>query len=191
MISAIHSNSYTPAATTAASTPASGTASTDFLSDFKALFSGDIPGASTQAAATTTPAAASTTGAAAAAQAAAQAQTPAGNTVPTAESVFGDNPWVDNPTGTAPDGTTWSYNPLYFATEATASKVASMVGGTVIQQELMTPAAGSPLQQSQLNEMVQLKDGSVVNPGLIAGFYQHGYSQSMIDTMIQNEIQGV
>lgn len=173
MISAIHSSSYTPAAATTASTPDPGTPSADFLSDFKALFSGNIPGASTQAGST------------------AQAQTPAANTAPTAESVFGANPWIENPTGTAPDGTTWSYNPLYFATEATANKVASMVGGQVIQQELMTPTAGSPLQQSQLNEMVQLKDGSVVNPGLIAGFYQHGYSQSMIDTMIQNEIQGV
>jgi hypothetical protein len=186
MIQAIHSNSYTPAAATA-STPDPGTTSTDFLSDFMALFSGNIPAASTKGAPSASPA----TPDAPAQATAAQDPTPAGRTAPTAESVFGDNPWVDNPTGTAQDGRTWSYNPLYFATEATANKVAEMVGGKVIQQELMTPTAGSPLQQSQLNEMVQLKDGSVVNPGLIAGFYQHGYPQSMIDTMIQNEIQGV
>ena len=187
MIHAIHSHSYTPAATTPASTPDPSTTSTDFLTDFKALFSGNIPGASAHAAQAASP----STPDAPAQATAAQVPTPADKTVPTAESVFGDNPWVDNPTGTAQDGSTWSYNPLYFATEATANKVASMVGGKVIQQELMTPTAGSPLQQSQLNEMVQLKDGSVVNPGLIAGFYQHGYSQSMIDTMIQNEIKGV
>src|SRR5690348_14318916 len=127
MIHAIHSHSYTPAATTPASTPDPGTTSTDFLTDFKALFSGNIPGAAAHAAQAASP----STQDAPAQATAAQVPTPADKTVPTAESVFGDNPWVDNPTGTAHDGTTWSYNPLYFATEATANKVASMVGGKV------------------------------------------------------------
>jgi hypothetical protein len=105
--------------------------------------------------------------------------------------MFGDQAWMDNPQGTGPDNSSWSYNPIYFASEATAEKVAAMVGGTVIQQNVMTPTAGSPLQQSQMNEMVQLKDGSVINPGLVAGFFDHGYSKSFVDQMIQNEIKGV
>ncbi len=54
----------------------------------------------------------------------------------------------------------------------------------------MTPVQG-PFEQSQPNEMVQLANGTVVNPGLIADFYDHGYPQSFVNQMVQNEIKGV
>src|SRR5271157_61316 len=177
MIDAINHHLYTPAATSAAAA-----SSTDFSAQFDALFDPSL-----RAAAATTPAAPQAGGAAPATPAA-QPGGPA--EPPTAQSVFGDQPWIQDPQGSGL-GATWDYNPIYFATQATAAKVASMVGGTVIEQEVMTPTPGSPLQQSQLNEMVQLPDGTVVNPGLIADFYDHGYSQSFVDQMIHNGIQGV
>ncbi|MBZ5622778.1 MAG: hypothetical protein LAQ69_29190 [Acidobacteriia bacterium] len=113
---------------------------------------------------------------------------PAPSPAPTAESVFGPNPWITNPTGVGPNGLTYSYNPYYFATPQTAAKVAQMVGGTVIQSNQFTPTGGAFFQQ-QPNQMVQLPDGRIINPGLVASFYNHGYSQSYIDTMIANEIR--
>ena len=108
-------------------------------------------------------------------------------TAPTAQSVFGANPWVTDPTGSV-GNITWNYNPIYFATPQTAAKVAGMVGGTVIQENAMTPNGG--LNQSVPNEMVQLPDGGIINPGLVADFWDHGYQQSNIDQMIQNEVKG-
>ena len=108
---------------------------------------------------------------------------------PTAESVFGANPWISNPTGTAPDGSTYSYNPFYFATAQTAATVAQMVGGQVVQSNQLTPTGGGGFQQQQPNYMVQLPDGRMINPGLVASFYTHGYPQSCIDTMVANEVQ--
>ena len=107
---------------------------------------------------------------------------------PTAESVFGANPWVANPTGTAPDGSTYSYNPYYFATPQTAAMVAKMVGGTVVQSNQFTPNGG-PFAQQQPNQMVQLPDGRLINPGLVASFYTHGYPQSYIDMMVACEVK--
>jgi hypothetical protein len=110
------------------------------------------------------------------------------NTAPTAESVFGPNPWFTNPTGSGPNGTTVSYNPFYFATPATAAKVAQMVGGTVVQSNPFTPNGG-PFQQQQPCLMVQLQDGRMINPGLVASFYTHGYPQSYIDMMVAAEVR--
>jgi hypothetical protein len=106
---------------------------------------------------------------------------------PTAEGVFGPNPWLTNPTGLNPDGSTYSFNPQYFATPQTAAEVAQMVGGKVVQANEMTSVAG-PYQQQQPNQMVQLKNGALINPGLVAGFYTHGYPQSFVDQMIANEV---
>src|SRR6266404_7171005 len=64
--------------------------------DFRALFTGR-----------TTPAA---------------AEPPAQKPAPTADSVFGPNPWMSNPTGIGPNGLPYSYNPFYFATPQTAAK---------------------------------------------------------------------
>lgn len=148
----------------AASVSAAPQAPLDAAAAFKKLFSG----VSTNTVPATTPAAA-----------------PA---VPTAESVFGPNPWLANPTGLSPDGSFYGYNQQYFATPQTAAAVAAMVGGTVVQVNAITSAPGTHFQQQQPNQMVQLKNGGLINPGLVAGFYTHGYSQSMVDQMIANEV---
>jgi hypothetical protein len=109
--------------------------------------------------------------------------------VPTVQSVFGAAPWISNPTGTGPTGA-FSYNPYYFATPQTAATVASMVGGKVVSlNSFSTP--GSVYKQNQPNEMVQLPNGALINPGLVAEFYTHGYPQSMVNQMIANEVANV
>lgn len=109
---------------------------------------------------------------------------------PTAESVFGANPWIANPGGVGPNGVTYGYNPLYFATPATAAKVAQMLGGKVVEINAMT-GNGSPFVQNQPNQMVQLPNGGMLNAGLIASFYNHGYPQSYINMLVANEVNSV
>jgi hypothetical protein len=111
---------------------------------------------------------------------------PAGNPAPTAESVFGTSPWVTNPTGVGPNGQTYGYNPFYFASPDTAAKVAQMVGGTVVQSNQSTGNGGAFTQQ-QPNLMVQMPDGGLINPGLVASFYTHGYPQSYVDQLVSSE----
>jgi hypothetical protein len=106
---------------------------------------------------------------------------------PTAESVFGANPWVANPGGQAPNGVNYSYNPYYFATPATAAKVAQMVGGKVVETNAITPFG--PFVQNQPNQMVQLPNGRLINAGLVASFYDHGYSQQFIDRLVTSEVE--
>ena len=107
---------------------------------------------------------------------------------PTAQSVFGPNPWMTNPTGTNPDGSTFGYNPLYFATPATAAKVAQIMGGTVVASDQLADAGG--FAQQQPNEMVQLPNGTLVNAGLMATFYTYGFPQSYIDLMLARAAGG-
>jgi len=116
--------------------------------------------------------------------------TPAAAAAPTAQSVFGANPWDTNPTGSGPTGT-FTYNPYYFATEQTAADVASMVGGKVVEMNAVGGPSGNPFVQNQPNEMVQLANGALINPGLVASFYTHGYPQSMVNQMISNEVTNV
>jgi hypothetical protein len=106
---------------------------------------------------------------------------------PTAQALFGDSPWSTTAGGTGP-GCTYSYNPYYFATPQTADKVAQMLGGTVVAQSAIT--AYGPFQQSEPNLMVRMPDGKLINAGLVAGFYDHGYSQQTVDNMIAAEISG-
>lgn len=120
----------------------------------------------------------------------APAVSPAPSPAPTAEGVFGPNPWLANPTWVDPDGSTYGFNPQYFATPETAAKVAQMVGGTVVEANACITGPSGPFQQQQPNEMVRLANGTLINPGLVAGFYTHGYSQSLVDQMIANEIGG-
>jgi hypothetical protein len=110
------------------------------------------------------------------------------NTPPTAESVFGANPWISNPTGIGPNGIAFGYNRYYFATPQTAAKVADMVGGTVVQSNCFTPNGGA-FSQQQPNLMVKLPDGRMINPGLVASFYTNGWPQSYIDQMIAAEVR--
>ena len=119
--------------------------------------------------------------------------TPAAQTTgapaPTAESVFG-TPWISNPTGYSAFGTSWNFNPIYFATQQTAQTIAQQVGGKVIQTNAMLGDNDGPNAQTQKNFMVQLPNGGIINPGLVADFYNHGYSQQYIDQMIQMEVNG-
>jgi hypothetical protein len=105
---------------------------------------------------------------------------------PTAESVFGANPWIASPISYGPTGPV-PLNPLYFATQSTAQKVAQMVGGTVVQSNQFTGNGGA-FQQAQANWMVQLPNGNLINPGIVASFYTHGYPQSYIDGLIAGAV---
>ena len=164
----IRSGSGTSAATS------TGGSSAGAAADFRSLFSPKASAASSTVTASTS--------------AADSPSTLAASAAPTAESVFGPNPWITNPTGIGPDGNSYNYNPYYFATQQTAEKVAQMVGGTVVQTNFFT-GTGGPYAQQQPNYMVQLADGRVINPGLVASFYTHGYPQSYIDMMVACEVK--
>jgi hypothetical protein len=72
----------------------------------------------------------------------------------------------------------------------TAQTVASMVGGTVVSANEMVTAPGSPFTQDQPNLMVQLPNGGMVNPGLIATFFTHNWPTSFVNQQIANEVAG-
>jgi hypothetical protein len=111
------------------------------------------------------------------------------STTDTSGDPFGPNPWLTDPTGSGP-GPVTNYNPIYFATQQTADTVAQMSGGTVVSMEEFTSAPGSPFQQNEPNLMVQLPDGGLVNPGLVADIYTHGWNQSFINQQVANEFAG-
>jgi hypothetical protein len=116
------------------------------------------------------------------------ATTPDTTIVPTAQSVFGDDVWMTDPIGLNPNGTTFEYNPFYFATPSTAQTVAQMVGGTVVvADQFCAPGAGA-FPQQQPNYMVKMPDGALINPGLVASFYTFGFSQSQVSTMVAQEV---
>lgn len=171
--------------TRTSSTPATGA---DPAADFRALFGGTAAASTTTRPAPATAAQPPTT-TTVSPTTATTATTANANAAPTVESVFGSNPWMTNPTGISAYGASYSYNPIYFATAATAQKVAAMVGGTVVQDNEFTKnTSGNPFQQNQPNNMVQLSNGTLVNPGVIASFYTHGYPQWMVDQMVANEV---
>jgi len=66
-----------------------------------------------------------------------------------------------------------------------------MVGGTVVAFNALGGPSGNPFVQSQPNEMVQLSNGAMINPGLVASFYTHGYPLSMVNQMVANEVTNV
>ena len=107
---------------------------------------------------------------------------------PTAEAVFGPNAFVKDPGGVAPNGATYGYNPMYFATRATADKLAQMYGGTVVETNAITPYG--PFAQNQPNEMIKFGNGNVVNAGVLASYYNGNMSQDQIDRAIAAEIAG-
>jgi hypothetical protein len=104
---------------------------------------------------------------------------------PTAESLFGPNPWISNPGGKGPAGS-YSYNKYYFATPETAAKVAQILGGRVVATNDLTPYG--PFVQNQPNQMVQMPDGRLINAGIIASYYDRGLSQQSLDALINGEI---
>jgi hypothetical protein len=106
---------------------------------------------------------------------------------PTLESEFGNQPYLDKPVGKNPVGQ-YDFNPIYFATKSTANTVAQLVGGTVVEQNDMV--TGGPFSQSAPNEMIQFADGRQVNAGIVANFFNHGYPQSYIDTLLKQVASG-
>ena len=106
---------------------------------------------------------------------------------PTAESLFGANPWSSDAGGTGPGGD-YGYNHYYFATPQTAATVAQMLGGKVVAMDAITPYG--PYKQNQPNQMIQMPGGKLINAGLVAGFYDHGYTQQTVDKMIAAEVKG-
>jgi hypothetical protein len=115
-------------------------------------------------------------------------QTPDPHSVPTLASVFGPTPWLANPQGRDPNGNPFNFNPIYFATAATAAKVAQMTGGKVVVQNAIL--TNGPITQSQPNYLVELPNGARINPGLVASFYTHGFPQFYVDQMVAQEIAG-
>jgi hypothetical protein len=109
-------------------------------------------------------------------------------TPPTPQSVFGANVWMTDPIGLNPDGSSFQYNPIYFATQSTAATVAKMIGGTVVSDNEFTQPAGNVFVQQQPNYMVKMPNGAMINPGLVASFYSFGFSQSQINTMVAQEV---
>jgi len=95
----------------------------------------------------------------------------------TAQAVFGLSPWELNPTVTTPAGTT-PENPAYFATQATAQLVAEIMGGTAI----LVPPIGS---QNQGTWMVLLPNNGLINAGLMAFLFTHGYGLDLIVPQMQ------
>ena len=108
---------------------------------------------------------------------------------PTLQSVFGGNPYATNPGGMAPNGVTYGYNPTYFATRAAADKLAQMYGGTVVEMNAITPYG--PFQQNQMNEMIRFPNGNVVNAGILASYFDRGWSQDQINGAIAGEINQI
>jgi hypothetical protein len=160
--------------TTASTVPGSASSSptdspaTDAVADFRTLFGGNKPAASTPTAA--------------------PAQ-PAKQTNPTVQSVFGSNVYIADPGGVAPNGVAYTYNPQYFATRSTADKLAQMYGGTVVEQNALAPYCG--YQQTHMNEMIRFSNGNVINAGLLASYYNQGWSQAQVDKAILAEINQV
>jgi len=188
----------TPTKSSSAATTDSSSGSSSFLSDLKgALGPSSEAGASSSTPAVSTPAANNAPsllnlfhGASASSSPQPAVSSPAPAPLPpcpTLESVFGSNPWETAPYGNGPNGVTFSYNPTFFATQQTAQKVAQMIGGSVVQANAMTPCGGA-LTQNDTNWMVKMPDGRMVNPGLVAACYSHGYPQPFVDNMVADVV---
>lgn len=100
---------------------------------------------------------------------------------PTAIQLFGPAPWVTDPAPIAasPSGIPINFNPIQFATAATAALLCAIVEAgcrlpkgncIVVQQNACTPFG--PFHQNQPNEMLFfVPDGSLHNAGLIAKWF--------------------
>jgi len=193
----------TPGATRSSNNSPATQGAGDAAGNFRALFTYKAPQAQATAppnSTTTTPSTTAGTGDAAAdfralfsvkpaapsAPQPAGAPAPATQSVPTLESVFGPNPFMANPGFIGPDGKTYGYNPVYFATRETAEKLAQMYGGTVVERNYMAPNGG--FQQTQVNEMIQFPNGNVVNAGLLASYFNLGLTKAQIDQTVATDM---
>lgn len=111
---------------------------------------------------------------------------------PTAQEVFGANPWVPaggyGPTGEFP------LNEQYFASQSTAEAVLAMFGsGMIVPVDTFAQTPGNPFHQNQPNLMIKFPpkgnfEATFINPGLVAGFFTHGYNLGMLQAMVQAEL---
>ena len=61
-----------------------------------------------------------------------------------------------------------------------------MLGGTVVSMNAITPYG--PFVQSEPNQMILLHDGTTVNAGIIAAWYDHGLAAQFVDSAVSNEV---
>jgi hypothetical protein len=110
----------------------------------------------------------------------------------TAQSVFGANPWRMDAMGTNPNGTTFPYNPYYFATPEAAEILARMVGGKVAEEYSLvgSPGAG-PFSQNYPNLMIEFVNGGRINAGLLMTFWNHYWNQEYINQGLESSIKDV
>jgi len=106
--------------------------------------------------------------------------TPSPTTNPTAEAIFGANPWQTDAGGSM-NGISYGYSKYYFATPTAAKQVADMLGGTVVEEYSL---GGGPPTQNKPNELVLLPGGQKVNAGLIMQVWTHGYPENYIDQVV-------
>lgn len=106
--------------------------------------------------------------------------------IPRVEEIFGETFWVESPQARHAGGF-WNINPLHFATDQTAAKLAEMLGGKAVQRYDVMNGSG-PFYQTQPNNMIELRNGVVLNAGLLADIYNHGYPQSFIDRQIASMV---
>jgi hypothetical protein len=108
---------------------------------------------------------------------------------PTAQELFGPSPWVTDPApgGVGPNGP-YLYQPVYFATQATAVIAAAIVEAScqfpkgsvkVVAIDAITPLG--PYKQNQPNQMLELPDKSLHNAGLFADNFSYGWTVEQID----------
>lgn len=116
---------------------------------------------------------------------------------PTAEQLFGPNPWVTDPApgGTGPWGT-YLYNNRGFATVATANTVCQIVelgcnfpkGSCKVIAKNDITGDGGPFVQNQPNQMIQIPDGTFHNAGLIAQEFASWVSIEPINSELTVEL---
>jgi hypothetical protein len=59
----------------------------------------------------------------------------------------------------------------------------------VVEKNAITPCG--PFQQNQMNQMIEFPNGNVVNAGILASYFDRGWSQPEIDSAIAGEIRQI
>jgi hypothetical protein len=96
--------------------------------------------------------------------------------------------FLQNQTVTGPNGYSSNMNPIYFADPATAQRMAQQLGAELFYGDQFG-SPGSPTSFPQ-QALLRLPNGQVVNAGLVANTYNHGYSQNTIDQILAGIING-
>jgi hypothetical protein len=116
-----------------------------------------------------------------------------GTNIPT-QNPFGPDPYFANPTQNifAGNGSSQMIQqplaPYLFPTQQTAQTAAQLFGGTVVVQ---TPDAVSPFTLNQPTHMVRLPNGTEINPGIIAHFYDtRSDTPAQLQQLVQDVLNG-